>query len=311
MANSILELQNSDQHIKQLAAQRELYSEAKRILGWQMGMTIGVAIVLSLISIFTKGTSIEPWVEKGTAFVSLLVALLDLLLMEPRQKRLVEQAAKIQESFDCEVLSLEWDELKIGNPPEPELIDEKARKHRRTDQGYSKLKDWYSKSVEQVPLSVARLLCQRANAYWDAGLRRRYATALSWIIPCLCLTLILFGLWRGLTLTDFIFKILIPFQPAFLWCIREYRKQKDAATNLDRLRELNLELWANALKGELAEHQLQTASRSLQNEIYDHRRTTSLVFDWVYKWFKVKDEELMNISTENLVSQYLSKKGIK
>lgn len=325
--NSIPELQNQEEHIKQLAAQRELYAEAKTTLKWQMFLTIGLGIIFSLSAILIKEKGLEPRVasaaafvsplfvkpfgtqefiaifEKVLAFLSMLIALLDVLKLEPRQKRLAQQAAKIQEAFDCDVLDMPWQELKVGNRPEQELINEKAHKHGNT----SGLKNWYSPSVAQVPLVIARLLCQRANIWWDAGLRRRYAAWVSFGLPSILVLLVCFGLYRGMSLSGFVFSVLIPMMPAFWWGIREYKKQQETASTLDRLHREARKLWEKALKREFTDEQLKQASRDLQNEIYDHRRSASFIFDWIYKRLRKKDEEQMNKNSDDLVKEYLEK----
>src|SRR6266571_7623663 len=51
MPNSIPTIQNEDAHLKQLAAQRRLYSEAKTTLAWQMIFTMPVPIASSFVAI--------------------------------------------------------------------------------------------------------------------------------------------------------------------------------------------------------------------------------------------------------------------
>lgn len=306
--NSIPELQNQPRQIEQLAAQRQLYSDAKTTLAIQIILTIGVGIVSSFVLIWTKGNqNLEQPLEQGAAFLSFIIALLDVIVLEAHQKKLAQQAAKIQEAFDCEVLSLDWQEVKLGSRPEEEIINDSAEKHRRLNPDFDGLKNWYSPSVGQVPQTVARILCQRSNVWWDAGLRRRYATAISIILPTLLVAIFVIGLLKGVKLSDFVFALLIPLQPAFLWVIREYKKQRETSSALDRLHQEASRLWEKACKQELSDEQLTQASRDLQNEIYDHRRAAPFIFDWVYEKLKNKDEEQMNKNSGDLVKDYLEK----
>ena len=48
------------------------------------------------------------------------MAILDPALFNLWQQSLKQQAAKIQELFDCDVLQLEWRELKVGRRPDAE-----------------------------------------------------------------------------------------------------------------------------------------------------------------------------------------------
>lgn len=49
------------------------------------------------------------------------------------------------------------------------------------------LKDWYPKEVAALALPLARLVCQRANCWWDANLRRKYA---NWLLAILIVTFV-------------------------------------------------------------------------------------------------------------------------
>jgi hypothetical protein len=91
--------------------------------------------------------------------------------------------------------------------------------------------------------------------------------------------------------------------PTFLWGIREYHEQREAADRADRLKEYVVKLWGNALRGHLAPIQLEGESRDLQNAIYDHRRSSLVIFDWVYQRLRTAQEEQMNKAAESLVRE--------
>ena len=115
------------------------------------------------------------------------------------------------------------------------------------------------------------------------------------------------GLVRELSLEKFILAALAPLMPTFLWGICEHREQREAADRADRLKDYIEKLWGNALKGNLAPMQLESESRDLQNAIYDHRRSSPVIFDWVYRRLRTAQEDQMNKAAETLVQEINNK----
>src|SRR2546428_5451157 len=114
--NSIPTEQNSERQLQRLAAQRQLYATAKTIFGWQLVVSAPIAVALAF------STIIYPPLKAVAALWGFVVTVCDVAWLTPWQKRLRNAAARIQESFDCEVLGLPWDELKAGKRPDPELV---------------------------------------------------------------------------------------------------------------------------------------------------------------------------------------------
>src|SRR6266567_2811856 len=171
--NTIAEIQNEPRQLQRLAAQRHLYSTAKRIFGVQLMLGVPVAIAWALTVVAL------PELRGFAAVWGAFVSFSDVLWLTPWQKRLRERAARIQESFDCDVLQLPWNDIKTGKPPEPELVKEQADKYAKIQPGLPPLTNWYAPVVSDLPLEVGRVICQRTNCWWDSKQRRRYAT---WVI---------------------------------------------------------------------------------------------------------------------------------
>ena len=246
-----------------------------------------------------------PSLKVYAAFWSLIVAILDALVLEPLQRSWKRQAATIQELFDCEVLHLAWHEFKVGSRPDAESIAEAAGKFQRKNPEYATLKDWYPVSVGRVPLPFARLICQRTNCWWDARLRCRYATAVVVGLAALTVLVFVIGLLGEMSLEKFTLAVLAPLTPALLWGMREYRGQREAAETVDRLKAYADRLWHKVMTSQLSSEQTDTASRELQNEIYDHRRQSPVIFDSLYRRFRRDDEAQMNVGADALVQEAL------
>ena len=296
--NKIPETQLESTQLKRLAAQRQLYSDAKVTQAVQMGLS---ALAPPILAVLIAFFSLRP---AYAASFGIIITCLNILWLTPRQQTFKKKAAKIQELFDCSVLKLSWRELTVGSQLEMEAVEKYSSKYKRKTHDYSKLENWYPKDVGKLSLHLGRVVCQRSNCWWDAQLRRRYA---KWVIVGVLVVLIVvifLGFIGGLTLEKTILAIVNPLMPAFTLGIRQYKEHTESATRLDKLKEYAEELWKKAL-GNTKPDELARDSRELQDEIYNHRRTSPLIFDWLYKRLRKEDEEVMNKAANVLVTEAL------
>lgn len=288
--------QNKEKQLQRLAAQRQLYATAKKVFCAQLLLGGPVAVATALLVIA------YPELKGYVALWGILIALSDIFWLTPWQKRLCGAAALIQEAFDCDVLSLPWNDLKAGNRPDPELIKEQADKYQSWAAQMPPLTDWYAPTVDDVPLYIGRIACEHSNCWWDAKQRRRYA---AWIITTLTAVIIfifLLALRNGLTVEDFVLKVAAPLAPAVLLGVRQFRDQVEAASRLDKLKEHAERLWHDALAGK-PDTEVSAMSRALQDEILENRRKSPLVFDYIYKKLQRDYELQMNHGVTELVTE--------
>jgi hypothetical protein len=274
MPNSIPENQNTDQSLDRLAAQRVLYSRAKMLAGIQALLSVPAAIVWTIIA------NLYPEMKQWAALWGLVVAVLDLAVLDEFQSFSKQDAAKIQEAFDCTVLDLPWNSLVAGTRPEPEKIASASQKYRPDPK--HPLENWYPAEVATLPLSAARFVCQRTNLWWDSTLRKRYAILLAVCASLVAIASFATALARHYSLEDSLLIFWVPLSPAYLWTIREFRKHWGTAQLSDRLKDCLETVWSQLLKRSLSEAELKDESRKLQDEIYRRRKDSPLVFDWIY-----------------------------
>lgn len=299
--NGIVIEQLKKTQLDRLAAQKQLYSDAKRIQALQIVLSLPIVILLSFTVVF------YPEFKVYSALWGYFITIIDICVFDPWQKGLKGKAANIQEIFDCDVLQLNWCDLKAGNKVEPETIIGASARYRKKDPDYEKIKDWYPTIVEKLPLHLARMVCQRANCWWDASLRRRYAAVVIIIVIITSILVMIFGLIGGLTFEKFLLAVLFPLMPAFILAIRQFRENHATANTLDKLRTHCEKLWEKAITGKIDSEYLQIESRILQDEIYENRRKCPLIFDWIYNKLRNQYEEQMNKGAEMLVEEALEK----
>ena len=297
--NNICQQQNTERGLKLLAAQRQLYSDAKRIQIISIVIGVPVVIAWSILG------AVFPSFVVYAALWGIIATFLDLLVFSRLQKSVQEKAAKIQQIFDCEVLEFEWAKLNCGIRVEPETIIDAHNRYKRKNPNLSGLQDWYPIRVCQLPIHQARIVCQRSNIWWDANLRRRYS---NWIIVFfIILTIIIFliSLVGGLSLDKFLLAVIAPLTPAFILGLRQYTEHHQAAARLDRLQENAENLLDKIINKKITEQDIEIESYSLQVEIYENRRRSPSILDWFYSLLRRKHEEQMNKGAEFLVKELM------
>ena len=106
---SINERQNSELNLKRLAAQRQLYSDAKKMMHIQFAISGMAVIVFAII-----GNIISKEYAVYITVLSILCVLFDELFLTKRIENLRLNAAIIQEDFDCDVLQIPFNYIKIA-----------------------------------------------------------------------------------------------------------------------------------------------------------------------------------------------------
>ncbi len=288
--------QNSERQLQRLAAQRQLYASAKMLLGLQvfLGGPIAVALAIVVLNVSALKGVAAAW--------GILVALSDVLWLTPWQKRLRDLAARTQEAFDCDVLVLDWNEIKAGKRPDPELIKEQADKYRRRTANMPTLHNWYAAAVDDLPIELGRIACQRSNCWWDSKQRRRYAVCVIAAAATVFLLLLGFSLAANFTIDDVLLRVIAPFTPALVLGLRQYSEQMEAAMRADRLKRHSEQLWSDTLSGQ-AKAGIAARVRSLQDEIFENRRRSPLVFDFIFAQLRPQYEQQMTFGVEEFVAE--------
>lgn len=289
--------QNKDKQLQRLAAQRKLYSTAKHIFGWQLFLGGFLTVIFASLVVF------EPSLKVLAVSWGILITLIDIFWLTPWQNRLKDSAAKIQELFDCDVLELSWNDLKAGKRPDPELIKEQSEEYAKKPLKNAPLENWYDHpEIDDLPIYVGRIACQRTNCWWDAKQRRSYATYVILIVTLIFI--VVFGLSTkdGFSMENFILKVLAPLSPVLLLGIRQYREQTDSANRLDKLKYYSESLWKDALSKK-SKLELTTKSRNLQDELLEHRRKSPPIFDFIFKRLRNSYNNKMNFGLDEFIKE--------
>ena len=286
--------QNEPDMLRLLQAKTAAYDAAQRLYRLQFLL---LAVVPLLLAIAQRISPEIGWLTGGAGVFALLV---DLLLVEPAQKRRKKLGATFQERFDCELFGLPWRDHH-GNVPPRELVQEWADRHSSDEE----LKIWYRPVVGSVPAIAATIICQRINGYWNSRMRERYAQriqAVGWII--LVATVVL-----ALSMNIELRTVLVAgglAAPVLRWVLKEMIQQREASEASRKVVQRSDRLWqrllSSAKRSSVAgiEHEI----RELQNDIFTQRCRDPQVFRWVYERWRARDEEIVQAGAEELVAEY-------
>ncbi|MBV4429679.1 S-4TM family putative pore-forming effector [Clostridium tyrobutyricum] len=274
ISNGINQRQNKNNSILMLAAQRQIYKEAKLINRVIAVCSVIIPFILSIISLVGSDTNCSL-VLKSISIISWVIA----LLLGMKIKETQGLAALIQQQFDVYVFSFEWDnKLFRKNKNVDYIITQNAEKllKKRTVQD-EKLTDWYGTEVDELPLKTAIKLCQEENVNWDSELRNFYSKITLTIVIVLFVLIIAIGIYQK----DFLLVFLSFGIPIFQWEVKVITSIRADVRRLNKLSESINETKVCELD-ELLE---------IQRDIYEHRKSCYLIDDKIQKLLRDKLEK--------------------
>lgn len=293
LENDIPAKQNSAPMLDLLRAKCALYDTVQQLYVLQAWVTVGLPIILSVLKL------LYPELAEAAAVVGLLLLGADLGWLDPRQKQWRTLAARTQEMFDVEVLSLPASSARTGPALDAETVARWARRHPSS----AGLRNWYPVAVGRLPLEFGRVVCQRANGVWSGTMRRRFAFAiratagLVVMIVIIALLVTRGSVWALLSW-------LATLSPALSWAVRESRRQLESVEASDMVKRQSSALWDALLAGAVMREAALLESRKLQDDIHEQRRRDQQVFAWVYSQFRSAQEEETKVGAEALLAEY-------
>lgn len=285
--NQITETQNSAENLELLAAQRYLYTFGKKLQRLEVFLCVPCLIVFAILSMH---------LDSGQAFLSLAsvgVVFTNALILGPWIKSTKARAAKIQNLFDCNVLNIPWNYLKLGAKPGKEMTSEYAAKYKQKETDFSSLKDWYSDKPVGSEDTSTILFQQKSNVWWDSYLRKRFIIYRLIVDVSFFLLLLVICTIIDCSLKSFILQVLIPLIPLFLLSNKLYRQHRQAFLKYKRTNDYLKVVFEKIQKGDYRREDVEIESILLQDEIYESRTTSPLLPDWFYFVFRKKQEDIL------------------
>ncbi len=295
MTNQITVRQETPGMLRLLLARGRIYDEAERIQVTQVAVAAIAPVLGAMAGLAFAG--LRPWV----AALAVAAALLDAAWLDRALKGRLRLAAGVSELFDCEVLEMPWNDFVAGKRPEPEVVNAAAAASNRKQ---NTLRGWYApQEIGSLPITLARLVCQRENLWYNSSLRRRGGTVLVCAASVAVGLLWFAGLALGLSLRDFVITLIVPVSPLATWAMRERFRQGDTADALEQIKSAAEAFWEDALRSGTSDEQGARRSREFQDAIFLRRVASPLPLPWLYRRLRTSMEQEMSAGAADLVRQ--------
>ena len=273
--NHVNEMQNEPFSIDMLSAQRHYYSQAKLIVYTSLFFCVIVVAVLSVLNRFYSSEILG----KTVLMYSLLAFILSSMLTNYRNK-LQDLAARIQHLFDIKLFGLKWDTALCGIEPRVEEVKRGKQKKQ------NKLDYWYKDIPDDLPLDAVTLVCLRMNVEYDKSMKQNLSLLLYIVVSLFAIIIVIANNER--TIWDMVLYSIVPLLPVSKFLYDVKRRIDSDKERLVRLDVSIDSLMKKAIQeGVIEKEELQ----NINNQIFEHRRTSPLVPDWLYDMLRDKEEE--------------------
>ncbi|MFF4263013.1 S-4TM family putative pore-forming effector [Streptomyces virginiae] len=284
----IFQKQNSTACLKQLAAQRRLYSDAKAIYGVRVAAVFGAGVLsVSASWAFSQHRVLIGGLAAAFGFAVSVFG-------TTREKRKIKEASSVQELFDTSVFGLPWNEVLVERPASAG-INEAAKRHKGGG-----LSDWYT-DTGGAPRPLDVVMCQRSNLGWSTSAHRAWAAFIAGfgILAFSYSTLI--SVLVGPSFTSALVGFYVPLLPTLKEVIDIWRSNLESVATKQKAEGKAQTLWRRAMdRGEIPE---EAECRQLQDLILMSRQSNALIPDWFYWVRRNGSEQVMCMSMGDFIDE--------
>lgn len=277
MDNGIGKRQNEEISIQKLAAQRQLYREAKR----KQTLSAVFCVVVPFLLSAAEAVIGKTW---ALTVILALISVLSMYISRITDKCISEKkrrAADIQQSFDVYVYQMPWSRGLFGNKRNCDRdVARKAEIFLKNRAERYKLLNWYEPKYSKLSRERGIQCCQLENANWDAGLRKRLKAACYILTVFLVLVILAMSVIKNETVIECLIRMVF-ILPILTW-LAKIAGELDG--DLERLNKIFQLIESEETKD-------MRYLQWIQSELYEHRKKCFLVPDWFYKRFQKNDED--------------------
>lgn len=293
--NTIYTNQSTRENLDLLYAQASIYDNVKNWNKLNFTFSIIIPLLLSVATVYNRSLKFVD-----TELLSSLLGLYGLLVLtfniavSSHISALRRKAASVQEMFDCRVLGIRRNELKVEDIARDEISraaerfkNSQAKAHKRFgDEG------WYVSKVYDAPQSVMALLCHGKNLGWDRSLREAmHMFYLSAFIVAPVATLI-YGIVMKSGMNEILFYIVFT-MPVIRYFLLQFLDNRSSIKRSEKLKKyVEKEISSIRVSGRVEEEKLGYTLRNLQDEIFAYRASCPPVPNGIQRLMKGKNERV-------------------
>ncbi len=218
------------------------------------------------------------------------------LLISNYEKKLIHEAAKIQEEFDTRIFQIEWNSVLTGEHVSTEDITDLSSRYKKKTLDEC----WYS-NLQDMPYPLDVAVCQRSNIVWDWRSRRKYYNFSIAVITVIVAAGILLSVYYKHSLEEYLTLILIPSFTAYILCYKELKEHHDNFTAKQKMETRLNSLLNNAIdkRSKLTAKEL----RQVQDIIYALRKSTAMVPNWFNNAFSKRFNDMQRKTVNTFIER--------
>ena len=257
--SEIARLQNTPRYIRLLKAQRQLYSEAKRLNRVTAIVCLAIPVALSLIQVINP----EAIPSMLCFWIGMLLFVFGLVLPSLAKSK-TKMAASIQQRFDLELYGVGTYCLAGMD----EQIVSAAKRYDRIGRSQSDVESWYESVDPSFGSIQAIRCCLRENVNWS------FRLCLSWLVTVSSLSLICFAV---------IFFVVVLFHldlSALFFSVTIL--ERTVTPLVEGVKSLDA-IWLLDCAMKRVDVSDERSIISLQNDIFEARKTGFAVPDWFFR----------------------------
>ena len=264
--DEIKRVQEFEESKRLLAAQREMYSTAKRLDFTNVLVCFAVPLCTTFVQLVFA-------IPSGVLIVVWLLTMVAGLVLSRLSAGLAKKASCVQQAFDSRVFGTFFENARLNCREVARYADRYFTrcKRKRMD---PKLDDWYSADLSDLTAGKAIPRCQRQNAEWTRRLLRR----------SVCMEILAALIFGALLWSLIVCLSVDPLSLTFVFSIAEWAILRIASC-LSSLRKVsNLSV---SMSFDLSSEE---NIRRVQSAIHDYRGSSYIVPDFMYRIFKEPDD---------------------
>ncbi|MFA0833107.1 MAG: S-4TM family putative pore-forming effector [Methanobacterium formicicum] len=301
MSNGIAERQNRKENLLKIVAIKNLNNRARNLVKLQIFL-VSLPVMVATITVITK--TISPEIAIVPPLLGFIVTLSNFILIYPKISQIRIKAFLIQQDFDCDVLELPWNRIKLEKP-KSEDINSYTLKYLEKDSDLGKIDACYPLSVTRVPLSVGRIICQRKFLGGDSRVRKKFIRSVKLLVMVLFILSVIFATLNSFTIFQFLSNLLLPFLPAAVFITKLIQDNSNSINRSMVLKNKIENIWDEVLLSGVSDEKLFRLSLKIQDELFEKRKIDPVILNYFYEKFR---DELPSsrYTPDNMVEEYLS-----
>lgn len=287
-ADAMRTVQDEPGPLQLLIAQRRMYTAAKRWQGLRWWGVIVLAVGAPFVSILwppaavAAGAIAGVWLFVGRTVLTWL------------QARIMARAASTQEDFDLVVFGMPRTIEREAHPSVEDIVALGGTDQSVTTLAASEgLLGWYDFGDATGARAVA--IAQRANAAYTDRLIRTTVGVWATVAGVWLAVLIIWSAVEGVSLSSFLLGVAFPVLPSVLdvteYVMNTWKASRDRA-DLARTIEARLRVGSHPIDGQ--------DLLVWQERMFELRRTTPQVPDWLYQLTRRRNEAAMRLAARRL-----------